>query len=386
MSYVTLRADRSGVLAMRCAGRLLALLLLALAAAGPATAQEAQPLYIREALRVAMPEAGAKGLEAILVRPAGAGKYPLVLMNHGAPRKPGDRAGMTPLAFLPQMMEFARRGWAVAAVMRRGYGDSGGGFAETAGTCQSPDYLASGRSAAKDLRAAIEYLSRRPDIDATRVMSVGQSAGGFSTVALTADPPAGLVAAISFAGGRGSPKDGEVCAEDRLVDAFAAFGKTSRIPMLWVYADNDLFFGPELVQRLHQGFSGAGGDAELVKRPAFGKDGHALFALGIPLWTPYVDAFLKRHQLLLRDSLLPVPLPNIAMPAGLGQGGRNAFAYYRAAGSHKAFAVSPSGAFGLRIARRTVEEARQGALENCAKRATDCRIVIVDEAAQQPVP
>ena len=115
----------------------------------------------------------------MLVRPAAAGKYPLVLMNHGAPRKPADRAGMTPLAFLPQMMEFARRGCAVAAVMRRGFGDSGGGFAETAGTCQNPDYLASGRSAAKDLRAAIEYLSRRPDIDATRIMSVGQSAGGF---------------------------------------------------------------------------------------------------------------------------------------------------------------------------------------------------------------
>ena len=143
---------------------------------------------------------------------------------------------------------------------------------------------------------------RRPDIDATRIISVGQSAGGFATVALTADPPAGLVAAISFAGGRGSPRDGEVCEEDRLVAAFAAFGKTSRIPMLWVYADNDLFFGPKLAQRMHQAFAGAGGEAELVMHPAFGKDGHALFALGIPLWTPYVDAFLKRRQLVVRDT------------------------------------------------------------------------------------
>jgi dienelactone hydrolase len=371
---------------MRRTARVLALLLLVVAGASPATAKDVQPLYVREALRIAMPEAGAQGLEAVLVRPAAAGKYPLVLINHGSPRKPADRTGMTPLASLPQLMEFARRGWAVVAVMRRGFGDSGGGFAEAAGSCQNPDYAASGRSAARDLRATIQYLSRRPDIDATRIISVGQSAGGFATVALAADPPAGLVAAISFAGGRGSPRDGEVCAEDRLAAAFAAFGKTSRIPMLWVYADNDKFFGPELVQRLHQGFTAAGGDAELIRHPAFGKDGHALFALGISDWTPYVDAFLKRRQLVMRDSLLPVPLPNIATPAGLGENARKAFAYYLAAGPHKAFAVSPKGAFGWRAARRTAEEARRGALDNCAKHAPDCRIVILDEAAQQPAP
>lgn len=370
---------------MRRTKWILALLLLALALASPAIAQkDAKPLYHREALRIAMPEAGAKGLEAVLVRPAADGKYPLVLINHGSPRKPSDRAGMTPFASLPQMMELARRGWAVAAVMRRGFGDSGGGFAETAGPCQNPDYLAAGKVAARDLRAAIAHLSRRPDIDATRVISVGQSAGGFATIALTADPPAGLVAAISFAGGRGSPKDGEVCAGDRLAAAFAAFGKTSRIPML--YADNDLFFGPELVQRLHQAFSAAGGEAELIRHPAFGKDGHTLFGQGIPLWTPYVDAFLKRRQLVMRDSLLPVPLPNIATPAGLGENGRKAFANYLNAGPHKAFAMSPKGSFGWRAARRTVEEARRGALDNCAKHAPDCRIVIVDEAVQKPVP
>ena len=205
---------------------------------------------------------------------------------------------------------------------------------------------------------------------------------GFATVALTADPPAGLVAAISFAGGRGSPKDGEVCAAERLAAAFGTFGKTSRVPMLWIYADNDLFFGPEVVQRLHQAFTSAGGSAELIKHPAFGKDGHALFALGISLWTPYVDAFLKRRELVLRDSLLPVPVPKVAVPAGLGEKGRAAFASYLMAGPHKAFAMSPSGAFGWRTARRTVEEARKGALEFCAKQGPDCRVVVVDEVPE----
>src|SRR5215510_3829719 len=110
---------------MRCSTWPVALLVLVVVAlAGPATAQQAHPLYLREPLRIPMPEAGPKGLEAILVRPAADGKYPLVLINHGSPRVSGERAGMTPLAFLPQIMEFARRGWAVAAVMRRGFGDS----------------------------------------------------------------------------------------------------------------------------------------------------------------------------------------------------------------------------------------------------------------------
>ena len=350
--------------------------------AGHAAAQESQPLYLREQLRIPMPEAGSRGLEAVLVRPAESGRYPLVLINHGSPRVNGDRAGMTPFAALPQMMEFARRGFAVAAVMRRGFGDSGGGFAETAGSCQNPDYVASGRSAARDLRAAIAHLSTRPDIDAARVISVGQSAGGFATVALTADPPPGLVAAISFAGGRGSPKDGEVCAADRLAAAFGAFGKSSRVPMLWIYADNDLFFGPEVVQSLHQAFTSTGGNAELIKHPAFGKDGHALFALGISLWTPHVDAFLKQRGLVLRDALLPVPVPKIPVPAGLGEKGRQAFAVYLTAGPHKAFAMSPTGAFGWRTARRTVEEARKSALEYCAKHGPNCRVVVVDEATE----
>jgi hypothetical protein len=70
------------------------------------------------------------------------------------------------------------------------------------------------------------------------------------SVALTAQAPSGLVAAISFAGGRGSRDDDDVCNPDGLVQAFATFGKTSRVPMLWVYATNDLFFGPDLARRL----------------------------------------------------------------------------------------------------------------------------------------
>ena len=86
------------------------------------------------------------------------------------------------------------------------------------------------------------------------------------------------------------------------------------------------------------------------------------------LWTPYVDAFLKRRQLVLRDSLLPVPLPNIATPPASARTAARRSPTTWPPGPHKAFAMSPNGAFGWRAGRRTVEEAAQGrAARICAQ-------------------
>ena len=139
---------------------------------------------------------------------------------------------------------------------------------------------------ASDLRAAIEAMRSRTDVSTNGMIAVGVSAGGFASLALTANAPPGLAAAINFAGGRGSRADNDVCDEDALVRAFATLGKTSRIPTLWIYAQNDKFFGPELVRRMHTAFTGAGGRAQFIDVPPFGDDGHSLFSRGISLWTP----------------------------------------------------------------------------------------------------
>ena len=254
---------------------------------GPVSHSPAAEPYLQEELRVPFALAGPRGLEALLVRPNEPGRYPLALITHGAPRSIDQHASMSPLAMLPQAIEFARRGWAAAVVMRRGYGDSGGDWADGYGYCGNPNYIAAATAGAADLKAAIAFLVRRPDIDPSRVISVGVSAGGFATVALTADPPPELVAAISFAGGRGSMHhNDQVCHPDRLIEAFGLFGQRSRIPMLWVYAENDHYFGPKLAQQLKAAFTGGGGDVEFVAAPAFGRDGHRLFSMaGIPVWS-----------------------------------------------------------------------------------------------------
>ncbi len=351
-------------------------------AAVPAQAH-AQSL-VEQTLRIPMPEAGKKGLEAVMVRPYEPGPHPLALLSHGTPREADQRAGMTPWGLIPQAREFARRGWVAVIVMRRGYGDSGGGFEEDAHAC-SPraDYYDSGKESARDLRAAIAYLSKLPEVDASRIIAVGVSAGGFATVALTADPPPGLVAGISFAGGRGSRKPDEVCNPDQLVRAFFDFGKKSRIPMLWVYSDNDHFFGPPIAAQFFQAFTTAGGKAAFIRAAAYRKDGHGLFSLGgIPIWTPMVDGFLAGQNLTLRTALLPLPTPpDVSAPSELSPTAREEFRTFLTMPPYKAFAVSASGHYGYVFGRRTEKEARKMAEEHCKDAAPShdrCTVVTVE--------
>jgi dienelactone hydrolase len=349
---------------------------------GLSAQSRAADTYMREELRIPLPAAGARGLEALLVRPSELGRYPLALLSHGAPRSPADRPNMSPRAMLPQAIEFARRGWAAVIVMRRGYGDSGGPSAEDFGGCAQANYIAAGNGAAAQLKESIALLGQRPDIDGSRTIAVGISAGGFATVALTADPPPGLVAAISFAGGRGSVRDDEVCHEERLVEAFGFFGKRSRTPMLWVYAENDHFFGPKLAQQLREAFTGGGGNAEFIRAAAFGADGHKLFsAAGTTIWTDMVDDFLKHQGLVLRTTLLPLPpRPKLVAPAELSTNGRTSFETYLMSPPHKAFAVAPDGSFGWQSGERTTEAARSAALQFCREHTKNCDVMFVDDA------
>jgi len=356
---------------------------LALALLFGSAFQSAAAPFVQEELRVPLLASGSKGLEALLVRPHEPGRYPLALITHGSPRSGDERPSMTPLSMLPQALEFARRGFAAAVLMRRGYGDSGGGWAEGYGSCGDPDYVAAGAASAADLKTAIAFLASRPDIDTSRTIGIGVSAGGFATVALAADAPPGLVAAINFAGGRGSLRDDEVCRPDRLIEAYRVFGERARIPMLWVYADNDHFFGPALARKFKTAFTGSGGSVDFVAAPAFGSDGHGLFSpAGIPAWSGFVDSFLQRHDLATHAAILP-PNPHAALiaPKVLSSNGRKAFQDYLMAAPHKAFAISPDGAFGWRTGQRTAAAASAGALNFCLQNAKSCDVMFVDDTA-----
>lgn len=336
--------------------------------------------FHRENLRIPFPLAGPRGLEAILIRPDGAQKYPLALISHGAPREANVRAEMGPNRFYAQAIEFARRGFAALVVMRRGYGTSDGEYSESNGPCASPDYMVSARASADDLRAAIATMKSRNDVTTDGMIAVGQSAGGFASLALSANAPPGLVATINFAGGRGSPANNKVCDEAQLIETFGKFGATSRVPQLWIYTQNDLYFSPELAKKFHVAFTAAGGKAQFIDAPAFGNDGHNLFSGGIDKWAPYVDAFLREHNLGRREPLAAPALADIPPPPQLAARYRDSFTLYLKSGPHKAFAVSPTGAFSWRVGRRSVQDAKDDALKGCAEHGPNCAIYAVDDA------
>jgi dienelactone hydrolase len=352
-----------------------------------AEAASAQDIVVTE-MRLPTHGSGKKGLEAVMVRPNDTAPHPLALMTHGTPREPQARGEMTPLRWIPQAREFARRGWTTVIVMRRGFGDSGGGYEEESHDCSRlPDYAGATKEAVKDLRESAAYLANFPEVDASRMIGIGVSTGGLAMVGLAADPPAEMLATISFAGGRGSNAPDHVCNPDALVETFAEFGKRSKVPMLWIYAANDHYFGPQLAQSLYRAFTEGGGKATFIAAAPFGDDGHRLFSLrGIPIWTPMLDDFLKSQNLVLRDTLLQVPVLAVQPPASLSRRGRDEFPNYLLSAPHKALAASPGGHFADVSGRRTAKEAEKQALKNCkgfAPKNDPCAIVMIDDEKTQ---
>jgi dienelactone hydrolase len=316
--------------------------------------------------RIPWTQASPNGLSALLVYADLPGKHPLVVITHGTAREVEPRKNIAPWAFLPQARWFARRGFLALVVVRRGYGSSSGkpDYLDN-GHCPDTNYEGAARKSAEDLRTAIDYGSKLPQVDPTRVLAVGISTGGMATVALTADAPKNLIAAINFAGGRGSIADHDVCNAPSLVAAYRDLGKHSRTPMLWIYADNDKYFWPELAQQFDSAFRSTGGQDQLIHAPPFGEDGHTLFNRGVSIWGPMVDDFLKAHDLVLFPQPLPdITPPDIPPPPNLSDHGQQAFRNYLTLGPHKAFAMSAHH-FASSTAQITPDSARKNALENC---------------------
>ena len=233
-------------------------------------------------------------IDVTVFRPQGAGPFPIVVLSHGSPRSPEDRRADGRQRLAAQSERFVSMGFAVLVPTRRGYGESGGEWAEGYGTCNEPDYYRAGLETARDMRAAVDAVRREPWADATRVVLAGQSAGGFGSVAASSTRFQGLVGVINFAGGRGSRGPDDVCDEAKLVEAMARYGGAARVPELWIYSANDRFFGPALARRMHRAFVQSGGAAEFVEAPATGLDGHGYFAVAMDDWGPRVARFLER--------------------------------------------------------------------------------------------
>jgi dienelactone hydrolase len=319
-----------------------------------------------------MPVRGAmQGIDVLQVEVERPGKHPLAILTHGTAADRADRATVTPWLFLPQAIWFARRGYVVLVVVRKGYGRSNGDQDGKFGGCQTGgrgSFIEAGEDSAEDLRAAAKYAEEKlPEVDAGTVVSTGVSTGGFAQVALTADPPSGLKAAISFAGGRGGDGKEHNCDLGGIVSAFQHFGKKSRIPMLWIYSENDHWFTPAMAHKFDEAFRAGGGTDQFVMAPPYRDDGHGYY-YDVAGWTPVVEDFLRGHDLLPLTNLLPPPpVPEVAPPAGLTDRGQAAFRTFLIMGLSKAFATNGAAGWGMSFGQFDQGIADKKAVENCAR-------------------
>jgi dienelactone hydrolase len=262
----------------------------------------AAPAWANSPESVDIPFKDGTVLKGWLLRPEGKGPFPVAIISHGSPANPAERVNMT-AKFTAASEQFVRWGFIVLNPIRRGYGATGGPWMEGYGTCNNPDFLKAGMTGAEEIAAAVRHVATLPGADAERVLLVGQSAGGWASLAAIADKNIKVHAAVNFAGGRGGMRDGRPnynCSPDALVTAAGRFGAAARQPSLWLYTSNDKFFAPELSTRMYEAYRGAGGNARLVPLPDFGKDGHSLFGAqtGVPVWAPHVQTFLKDQKLI----------------------------------------------------------------------------------------
>ena len=224
----------------------------------------------------------------------------VVLINHGSPADPNARPGMQPAGCDNDAAQwFLNRSYLVVAGMRRGYGQTGGTWAEGFGaSCSAEAYAHAGQESARDLDALVSYATALPYAKPDAAVVVGQSAGGWAADAYDGMPHPKVAALVSMAGGRGSHQHNVpnlICRPEELERAAGILGATASTPMLWIYAANDSFFAPDVALAMHAAFTRAGGKAELIQPGPFGKDGHGLFfgSGGSAIWGPPMERYLE---------------------------------------------------------------------------------------------
>jgi dienelactone hydrolase len=331
-------------------------------------------------------------LEALVVKPAKAdGRLPIALITHGKNAKAAENQALRADMMLPQARDFAARGWLAVVVLRRGFGQSDGlpGVSRGAAymACENADLARGFEVEADDLDGALKVVAARPDADGSRAIAIGQSLGGGVVLAFAARRPAGLLGVVNVSGGAWRTNgEGNVCQHADLVAAMATLGARTRIPTLWLYAENDSLFPPELVTRMRDAYAASGGRAELRMFPPVVHDGHRLFADfgGRVKWLRAVDGFLQTHGM---------PNTNLARAemvmstTKLAARSRPVVDEYLSTPAPKLLVATPSGAGAYWVANpNDIEGARKRLLTNCRERSgAECTVVMENNELVRPL-
>lgn len=240
-------------------------------------------------------------------KPSGSGPFPVVVFLHGRPRS--ARMGSP---FPPVEREHGRfwtdRGVAVVAPVRPGYVPTGGADGEVPFTEQQIDggvhtrqsFASSTGNGTHVVMGVIDWARQQPWARKDKILIEGHSMGGLLAMTATGRNPEGVVGAVSFAGGVGvwPDKPGQGREPEKLTPFIADAGGKSKIPMLWVSAPNDSFFGPELVNTWFAAYKAGNSDSTLLMTAPATGDGHNLINSNPEMWSATLDAFVAKTGLL----------------------------------------------------------------------------------------
>jgi len=288
-------------------------LLLAIASSAVLALQSSQP-HSREASigpEIVTIASGSRMLHGLMWRPVGAGPFPAILFNHGSYLREQPMAPDTPAILGPL---FARHGYAFLFLFRKGIGLSvDQGVAD--GDLMSRAFAERGNEARNrvqldllngeqldEVRAGLQFLVQRREVDARRVGVVGHSFGGSLSLVLAAAAPQ-VRATVVFGPGAASWERSPGL-QRRLTDAV----RGTKTPVLFVFAKNDYSLAPGTVlagemERAHTPHG-------LKIYPPLGStaaEGHNLVFGSVPSWEADVFAFLDARLNVRAAAQLPAP-------------------------------------------------------------------------------
>jgi len=244
---------------------------------------------------------------------AGLGPWPVVIFSHGRSGSPAGRAAMkAPLAANSDAVRYWHaRGYAVVSALRPGYGENtredpeDHGVRWSGGTCNGQaDFAKTTAAATLAMRSVHAWVVEQGWVAKNRILLVGQSVGGLTTVAACGQNWPGVMGCINFAGGAGGNPEASPaasCRPDAMEQQLANPGKSTTVPTLWLYSANDKFWGAEAPKQWHAAYrqaaaaAGQNAESEFFSAPPVGQDGHSLHSAGSRFWAPAVTAWLHKH-------------------------------------------------------------------------------------------